>query len=168
LLTKIYSIFWLSQFFYGYNSIVISHDSVFIPEILPRAEALRARERPRRPPVAPRGDVIDASHDAAPKQSKLATGFQLAITVLSFLAFGAYLISLVVSIVRNNSTTTTATTQQPFVLVPSQAGKRKRRRRRSDLPDWIPPNLPEPDHVFNAIMAAAQTYARFEGHELDV
>ena len=102
------------------------------------------------------------------KQSKLATGFQLAITVLSFLAFGAYLISLVVSIVRNNNTSSTSssTTQQPFILVPAQAGKRRRKRRHAEE-IWLPPALPEPDKVFEALTAVARAYAKYEGHHLD-
>jgi hypothetical protein len=137
-------------------------------EALPQPEALRSRHRARRPPPpVQRGDLIESGsgQSLGSKQSKLATGFQLAITVLSFLAFGAYLISLVVSIVRNNNnTSTTATTQQPFVLVPATAGRRKRRR--AD-PPWLPPRLPEPEHVFDAITAVAKAYARYEGHELD-
>lgn len=147
---------------------------------MPQAEALRSRMRYRdRPPPGPppngsppsikryedNGGLLGSNG----KQSKLATGFQLAITVLSFLAFGAYLISLVVAIVRNNNTgTTSATTQQPFVLVPASAGRRRRRRRGAVEPPWMPPPLPEPDSMFGALTTLARAYAKFEGHELVV
>lgn len=145
-------------------------------EALPQAEALRSRMRyrDRPPPGPPMGSPpIKRYEDSggllggSGKQSKLATGFQLAITVLSFLAFGAYLISLVVAIVRNNNSgTTSATTQQPFVLVPSSAGRRRRRRRAAVEPPWLPPPLPEPDSMFSALTTLARAYAKFEGHEL--
>jgi len=130
---------------------------------------MRYRDRP--PPGPPMGGPIKRQEDGLlgsnGKQSKLATGFQLAITVLSFLAFGAYLISLVVAIVRNNNTgTTSATTQQPFVLVPASAGRRRRRRRAAVEPPWMPPPLPEPESVFGALTTLARAYAKFEGHEL--
>jgi len=123
------------------------------------------RFRDRTPPIKRQelGNLFGGNS----KQSKLATGFQLAITVLSFLAFGAYLISLVVAIVRNNNTTSgTATTQQPFVLVPASAGRRRRRRREAVEPPWMPPPLPEPESIFNALTTLARAYAKFEGHEV--
>ncbi|XP_059482573.1 uncharacterized protein LOC132200847 [Neocloeon triangulifer] len=141
-------------------------------EPLPAAEALRSKVRfPDRSSSAPiKRQEIGGLFGGSGKQSKLATGFQLAITVLSFLAFGAYLISLVVAIVRNNNTTTstTATTQQPFVLVPAAAGRRRRKRRRAapEPPSLPGPPLLEPDSLFTGLATLAAAYAKFEGHEL--
>ncbi|CAB3370303.1 Hypothetical predicted protein [Cloeon dipterum] len=143
-------------------------------EPLPAAEALRSRVRfPDRDRGSSSGSTPIKRQEFSllgsnGKQSKLATGFQLAITVLSFLAFGAYLISLVVAIVRNNSaTTTTATTQQPFVLVPAASGRRrKRRKRRQAAPEPRPLPLVEPDTLFTGLATLAAAYAKFEGHQL--
>lgn len=72
-----------------------------LPPMLPMAQPLRKSDK------KPTRRYED--YDEKGKDSKISKIFQLAITTLSFLAFGGYLLTLIIMAIRRNSTNNNGT-----------------------------------------------------------
>ncbi|KAL1131870.1 hypothetical protein AAG570_011481 [Ranatra chinensis] len=125
------------------------------------------REHLQDPPIRRDSWEVDAPWQSSKGKGDIGSIFHGTITVLAFLAFGGYLLCLLLQAVKGYpgyvypttttppTTTTTATT--------SSAGRR--RKRRSDPPPFSsspPRDGAELDRIFQTMVTIAESYAKYE------
>ncbi|XP_043287842.1 uncharacterized protein [Venturia canescens] len=92
--------------------------------------------------------------DEKGKDSKISKIFQLTVTALSFLAFGGYLISLIIMAIRRNQTAATSGS----VIVFSNLQKYKRPKRQAWLIDPMENDFDQ-DRMYRGMIMLSECYA---------
>ncbi|KAF7382758.1 uncharacterized protein V1477_018897 [Vespula maculifrons] len=94
------------------------------------------------------------------KDTKISKIFQLAVTALSFLAFGGYLLTLIITAIRRNSNSTG--TGNVIVFSNLQNLQKYQRPKRNLLVLDPTENNFQTDKLYQGMIMLSRTYARFE------
>ncbi|KAI4488156.1 hypothetical protein M0804_005004 [Polistes exclamans] len=94
------------------------------------------------------------------KDTKISKIFQLAVTALSFLAFGGYLLTLIITAIRRNSNT--ANTGNVIVFSNLQNSQKNQRLKRNLLIYDPMENNFQTDKLYQGMIMLSRTCARFE------
>ncbi|XP_015182354.1 PREDICTED: uncharacterized protein LOC107069499 [Polistes dominula] len=94
------------------------------------------------------------------KDTKISKIFQLAVTALSFLAFGGYLLTLIITAIRRNSNA--ANTGNVIVLSNLQTSQNNQRFKRNLLIYDPVENHFQTDKLYHGMIMLSRTCARFE------
>ncbi|CAG4961995.1 unnamed protein product [Colias eurytheme] len=118
----------------------------------------------RAPPIK-RADYEDGLYKKE-GNSKLSNIFSMSVTTLAFLAFGGYLLCLIVHAMRAKHNTTSVVTPQPTIFVNAgikrpqtqfAASYGRRKREVENLPEVILP----PEEMFSALLQVCEGYAKW-------
>ncbi|XP_038212852.1 uncharacterized protein LOC119833053 [Zerene cesonia] len=127
-------------------------------------ETFGAQAMAMRAPPIKRADYEDGLHKKE-GNSKLSNIFSMTVTTLAFLAFGGYLLCLIVHAMRAKHTTTAVVTPQPTIFV--NAGIKRPQtqfasygRRKRQVDDITGVVLP-PEEMFSALLQVCEGYAKW-------
>lgn len=99
------------------------------------------------------------------KPSKVQTVFQLSITALAFLAFGGYLLCMIVQAIKSKGTTYYHPSMMPMTSATLKKKRPSYGRKRRDT-EGNQTGGPTPDELYNALITAAEGYVKFKHIEL--
>lgn len=99
------------------------------------------------------------------KPSKVQTVFQLSITALAFLAFGGYLLCMIVQAIKSKGTTYYHPSMMPMTLASQKKKRPSYGRKKRDI-EQNETGGPSPDELYKALITAAEGYVQFKHIEL--
>ncbi|XP_017762650.1 PREDICTED: uncharacterized protein LOC108552550 [Eufriesea mexicana] len=123
-----------------------------LPLSLPVAQALK---RTNRKPIRRYEDHSDEKG----KDTKISKIFQLSVTALSFLAFGGYLLTLIITGIRQNAATTS--NGNVIVLSNLQALQNYNRPKRNVPTLDLPVNDTEIEKLYRGLILLSKSYAMY-------